>query len=122
MNWLTVTLAVLLAAIVFVGHRALVRHEVREFLLRRELSMYRGIVNVRDAAALRNECGDIEGAARFREYEKRTRERLARFKAVRDQCIADKVGWYQMVRLLHAEGLYESEVELDFEEGPASSQ
>lgn len=106
MSWITL-LALLFAVALFLCWRALNRGEVRSFLSFREVELYRRIVYAKDSAAWRDESGDPQGADEWRELERSTRDRLRRFQTVRDRCEREKVSWQKMVRLLHAEGLYE---------------
>jgi hypothetical protein len=82
-TWIVVGLV--FAVVLFLFWRALVRGEVRSFLLRRELELYRRVVYAKDFAAWRDESGDKEGAAEWRELERCGTGALAAFQPVRER-------------------------------------
>lgn len=100
-------LAALAAAAAVLSWRAVMRGSVREFLLNRELDLYRDIVEAQGWAALAESDGDKFGADQWREVERQARKQLERFKPVRRRCEEENVSWERMVRLLHEQGLYE---------------
>lgn len=102
--WLLVAVLVVVAVLFW---RATLRGAVREFLLNKELSLYREIVEAQGWATFAESDSDESGAENWRQVERQAREQLERFKPVRRRCEEEKVGWDRMVQLLHAEGLYE---------------
>jgi hypothetical protein len=81
---------------------------VREFLLSKELSLYREIVEAQGWQQFAESGGDESAAENWRQVELQARQRLERFKPVRRRCEEEKLSWERMVHLLHTEGLYEN--------------
>ena len=104
-SWI-IAVAVVIAGGVVV-YRLKERAAVREFLLHQEVRLQRQIIEERDWADHSNKSGSTSMADDWRNRERRARERLARFQAVKTRCETERVSWTRMVQLLHAEGLYE---------------